>query len=77
MVTFDVYMSTKCVLVETLHGEDNRQHLFLYLSIPGFCTGKGTTCVLYRLAVLKYCSAKATLARITLYGEVQGRVVVT
>ena len=67
----------RCVLVETLKRENNHQHLFLYLSIPGFCMGKGTTCVLYRLAILKYCCAKATLARITLNCEVQGRVVVT
>ena len=66
MVTFDVEVSTKCVLVETLKSENNRQHLF-YLCVPGFCIGEGTTCVLYGLAVLKYRCAKATLARITLY----------
>ena len=67
---FDMYMSTKCVLVETLKSEDNCQHFFLYLSVPGFCTGKGTTCVLNRLAVLEYRCTKATLAWVTLYGEV-------
>lgn len=70
MVTFDVYMLTKCVLVETLKSKNNRQHLLLYLSLPGFSVGEGTTYVLYGLAVLKYRCAKATLAYITLYGEV-------
>ena len=34
MVTFDVYVSTECVLVETLKSKNNRQYLVLYLHVP-------------------------------------------
>ena len=70
MVIFEVYMLTKCVLVEMLKSKHNRQDILLYLSVPGFCVGEGMTCVLYGLAVLKYRCAKATLVHITLYGKV-------